>query len=130
MSMMVILKICKVKSRQKYKSEHDDTLRLFYMAERKLKGQVVDGKLPLSLAKKLVFPDPYGCMIFQLERMEDEENGLTAGGWIVLIILIMIVLRQNKRDKARRRAYRSGCGCSPLGWIIGLLGLGFLFNKE
>ena len=37
------------KSRQKYKSEHDDTLRLFYMAERKLKGQVVDGKLPAAL---------------------------------------------------------------------------------
>ena len=36
------------KSRQKYKSEHDDTLRLFYMAERKLKGQVVDGKLPTA----------------------------------------------------------------------------------
>ena len=36
------------KSRQKYKAEHDDTLRLFYMAERKLKGQVVDGKLPAA----------------------------------------------------------------------------------
>ncbi len=36
------------KSRQKYKAEHDDTLRLFYMAERKLKGQVVDGKLPVA----------------------------------------------------------------------------------
>ena len=36
------------KSRQKYKTEHDDTLRLFYMAERKLKGQVVDGKLPAA----------------------------------------------------------------------------------
>ena len=34
------------KSRQKYKTEHDEELRLFYMAERKLKGQVVDGKLP------------------------------------------------------------------------------------
>lgn len=34
-------------------------------------GYVKDGKLPLSFAKKLVFPDPYGCMIFQLERMED-----------------------------------------------------------
>ena len=61
---------------------------------------------------------------------EREENGLTAGGWIVLIILIMILFRQNKRDRARRRARRSGCGCSPIGWIIGLLGLGFLFNKE
>lgn len=61
---------------------------------------------------------------------EDRENGLTAGGWIVLIILIMIVLRQNKHDRARRRARRSGCGCSPLGWIVGLLGLGFLFDRD
>ena len=29
------------------------------------------GKLPLSFAKKMVFPDPYACMLFQLERMED-----------------------------------------------------------
>ena len=36
------------KSRQKYKAEHDEDLRLFYMAERKLKGQVVDGKLPAA----------------------------------------------------------------------------------
>ena len=36
------------KSRQKYKAEHDEELRLFYMAERKLKGQVADGKLPAA----------------------------------------------------------------------------------
>lgn len=35
------------------------------------KEYIKDEKLPLSLAKKLVFSDPYGCMIFQLERMED-----------------------------------------------------------
>ena len=35
------------KSRQKYKSEHDDTLRTFYMAERKLKPYFKDGKLPI-----------------------------------------------------------------------------------
>lgn len=34
-------------------------------------GYVKDGKLDMSFAKKMVFPDPYGCMIFQLERMED-----------------------------------------------------------
>lgn len=34
-------------------------------------GDVKDGKLALSFAKKMVFPDPYGCMVFQLERMED-----------------------------------------------------------
>lgn len=30
-----------------------------------------DGKLDLSFAKKMVFPDPFACMLFQLERMED-----------------------------------------------------------
>ena len=34
-------------------------------------GYVKDGKIALSFAKKMVFPDPYGCMIFQMERMED-----------------------------------------------------------
>ena len=34
-------------------------------------GGVKDGKMALSFAKKLVFSDPYACMIFQLERMED-----------------------------------------------------------
>lgn len=34
-------------------------------------GYVNNGKLSLSFAKKMVFPDPYACMVFQLERMED-----------------------------------------------------------
>lgn len=32
--------------RQKYKAEHENVLRTFYMTERKLKNQWVDGKLP------------------------------------------------------------------------------------
>lgn len=36
-----------------------------------LDGYVKDGKLDLEFAKKMVFPDPYACMLFQLERMED-----------------------------------------------------------
>ncbi len=34
-------------------------------------GHVHGGKLDLSFAKKMVFPDPFACMLFQLERMED-----------------------------------------------------------
>lgn len=34
-------------------------------------GYVKDGKLDLTFAKKMVFPDPFACMLFQLERMED-----------------------------------------------------------
>ena len=40
------------KSRQKYKSEHDDTLRTFYMAERKLKPYFKDDKLPITAWRK------------------------------------------------------------------------------
>ena len=34
-------------------------------------GHVHDGRLDLSFAKRMVFPDPFSCMLFQLERMED-----------------------------------------------------------
>ncbi|MCR5767912.1 MAG: hypothetical protein K6G45_05415 [Lachnospiraceae bacterium] len=34
-------------------------------------GYVKDGRLDLEFAKKMVFPDPFACMLFQLERMED-----------------------------------------------------------
>lgn len=34
-------------------------------------GYVENGKLNLEFAKKMVFPDPFACMLFQLERMED-----------------------------------------------------------
>ena len=34
-------------------------------------GYAREGRLALSFAKKMVFPDPYACMLFQLERMED-----------------------------------------------------------
>ena len=65
------------------------------------------------------------------DEAEREEEGLTAGGWIVLIILIFIVMRQSRPLKhGPRKRRRSGCGCSPLGWLIGLLGLGFLFDCD
>jgi len=46
---------------------------------------------------------------------------------MVLIILVVIMLRQQSKRKWRKRM---GCGCSPLGWIVSLLGLGFLFNRD
>jgi len=38
--------------RQKYKAEHENVLRTFYMAERRLKNQWVDGKLPVHAWRK------------------------------------------------------------------------------
>ena len=54
---------------------------------------------------------------------QQEENGLTAGGWLVLVILIFIVFRQDK-SKRRYRGERKGC----LGWLFGILGINVLWN--
>ena len=62
--------------------------------------------------------------VIHAER-EREDNGVTAGGWIVLVILAFIILRQSKSG---RRARQMGCGCSPLGWIFRLLGLNILVD--
>lgn len=55
---------------------------------------------------------------------ELEEDGLTAGGWIVLIVLIIIMTRQSKAQKRYGRSRRSGC----LGWILGLFGINLLID--
>lgn len=60
-------------------------------------GYVKDGKLDLSFAKKMVFPDPYGCMIFQLERMEDLGSAH----------IFRVIMAREKCDEAaaRMKAY-------------------------
>lgn len=57
------------------------------------------------------------------ERHAREEHGLTAGGWIVLLVLAVILFRQNRRD---HRQERRGGGC--LSWIFGLFGWKLLHN--
>ena len=52
------------KSRQKYKSEHDDTLRTFYMAERTLKPYFKDGKIPITVWRR------------ERERLEQEYKDI------------------------------------------------------
>ena len=52
------------KSRQKYKSEHDNELRTFYMAERKLKPYFKDGKLPITAWRR------------ERERLEQEYKDI------------------------------------------------------
>ena len=54
------------------------------------------------------------------------ENGLSAGGWIVLAVLVLIVLKSGRRGRAGRM--RGGCGCAPLGWLFSLLGLNVLID--
>ncbi len=67
------------------------------------------------------------------ERHEARTNGLSAGGWIVLAVLILIIFGQSdpvrKARRTRGGSYRSyGCGCSPLGWLFSLFGLNVLID--
>lgn len=56
-------------------------------------GYVKDGKLELSFAKKMVFPDPFACMLFQLERMEDLGSAHN----------FRVVMKKYKCDEAKAR---------------------------
>ena len=56
-------------------------------------GYVKDGKLELSFAKKMVFPDPFACMLFQLERMEDLGSAHN----------FRVAMRKYKCDEAKAR---------------------------
>lgn len=63
------------------------------------------------------------------ETRRSSENGLSAGGWIVLVVLIAIVFSQSGPVRRRRRSgERRGCGCSPFGWLMSLFGVNALMN--
>lgn len=54
----------------------------------------------------------------------DERGGMSVGGWLVLLLIVLILFGQSgPARRARRNGPRSCCGCSPLGWVAGLLGL-------
>ena len=68
------------------------------------------------------------------ENRQDDDNGIGVGGWIILIVLVMIIFSQSdpvrKSRNARRGNYRHyGCGCSPLGWILTMIGAGALIDR-
>lgn len=63
-----------------------------------------------------------------------EHNGIGVGGWVVIAIIIMIIFGQSdpvrKARNSGRRHYRDyGCGCSPLGWILAMIGAGAIIDK-
>lgn len=65
------------------------------------------------------------------EVHRQQESGMTAGEWLVLLVLIGIVFSQSgpARKGRRKREYRRyGCGCSPLGWIFSLFGINVLID--
>lgn len=56
----------------------------------------------------------------------DESNGIGVGGWIILIILIVIIFSQSHPVRKAKRSYRNSGGSRPLGWLGALLGLSVL----
>ena len=89
------------KSRQKYKSEHDDTLRLFYMAERKLKGQVVDDKLPAAAwrAEKARLETEYRDLQQELTPMYADTKKL----WAIHYSIYEVQHEQERQNAAARQ---------------------------
>ena len=67
---------------------------------------------------------------FQADRTQRDENGngLTPAGWIVLAVIALIIFGQS--EPARRARRNHGCGCGPLGWAFSLFGLGALLGQR
>ncbi|MEG0742536.1 MAG: TPM domain-containing protein [Clostridia bacterium] len=67
------------------------------------------------------------------ETRKHESNGMNAGGWIVLLIIIAILFGNSdpaRRSRKQGRASDMGCGCGPLSWIVWALGLNVFFNRR
>lgn len=59
---------------------------------------------------------------------DDDDDGLSIGEWVLIGFLIFVVFSRSgagKKFSDGRRRYerRSGCGCSPIGWLLGLFGI-------
>ena len=89
------------KSRQKYKAEHDDTLRLFYMAERKLKGQLVDGKSPTApwRAEKARLETEYRNLQQELSPLYADTKKL----WAIHYSIYEVQHEQERQNAAARQ---------------------------
>ena len=56
-------------------------------------------------------------------QSDDESNGIGVGGWIILIILILIIFSQSHPATKAKRVYRNSGKKKPLGWLALLFGI-------
>lgn len=54
------------------------------------------------------------------------DNGIGVGGWIILIIIVMIIFSQSHPARKAKRNYSNSHGGSSKGWLFGLLGLALM----
>ena len=89
------------KSRQKYKTEPDEELRLFYMAERKLKGKIENGKLPAPVwrAEKARLETKYRELQQGLTPLYADAKKL----WAIHYSIYEVQHEQNRQNAAVRK---------------------------
>ena len=75
-------------------------------------------------------PSIFSAIVYENNaRQKARENeGLSFGGLVVLVILIWLVFGGNKA--ARRGRRMMGCGCGPLSWIVSLFGISRLLGRR
>lgn len=56
-------------------------------------------------------------------QMEESSNDIGVGGWIILIILILIIFSQSHPARKAKRVYRNSGKNKPLGWLALLFGI-------
>ncbi len=89
------------KSRQKYKSEHDEELRLYYMADRKLKGKIENGKLPAAAwrAEKARLETEYRDLQQELTPLYADTKKL----WAIHYSIYEVQYEQDRQNAAARQ---------------------------
>ena len=68
------------------------------------------------------------------QTRHNDDNGIGVGGWMVMAIIIMIIFGQSDpvrkaRSKGRTHYRDYGCGCSPLGWILTMIGVNAIIDR-
>lgn len=56
-------------------------------------------------------------------QREESSNGIGVGGWIILIILILIIFSQSHPATKAKRIYRNSGKKKPFGWLLLLFGI-------
>ena len=61
-----------------------------------------------------------------------QATGITPGSIFLLLLIVFLIIspRKNVRDWGTAAGCTSCCGCAPLGWLFGLLGLHEVLNPK
>lgn len=89
------------KSRQKYKEEHENVLRTFYMAERKLKDQWLDGKISVHAwrREKAKLETEYQMLQQKIKPLHADTKKL----WAIYYSIYQVQHEQERQNAVTRQ---------------------------